>query len=213
MNLRVRSFLVAFVVCLVVAVGANAQGRRETVEIREPGQIAISVLFKQSDVVADVKIVSGDTEHYDRSVCKGEVLTGWKGRKTGEELYFGGCNGQRLGLESIVFLKKSEGELTPTRGNTGSSYGKIRPIFDVQHQGYGAMAVSYVCVFPGKEIADQCGDGVRICTDYIVPPDLLATFPAKTEQTDFGCRWVNKSRFLELMDNLREQVEMHGQER
>jgi hypothetical protein len=205
MTTRLKTCSISAAVFLLAPVTTCGQAHRETVIIEEPGRVAISQLFKQSDVVAAVEILSGDKEHYDQSVCKAKVLTSWKGRSAGNELFFSMCNGQRLGLESIVFLRGSDRTLVPKSADVGLNYGTIRSIFEVQYQGYSAMTVSNVCVFKGKEISEQCGDGVRICTDYILLPNTVATFPPKVEETDFGCRWVRKSTFFSLMDVLRDR--------
>ncbi len=64
------------------------------------------------------------------------------------------------------------------------------------------MEISYECVFDGKDIAQRCDYGVRVCTDYIKLPKSMPTFPPMTEETPFGCRWVRKSVFLSLLDTL-----------
>jgi hypothetical protein len=50
------------------------------------------------------------------------------------------------------------------------------------------MVTSFECVFDEKDIAQQCDNGVRVCTDYIKLPKSMPTFPPITEETDFGCR-------------------------
>jgi len=62
--------------------------------------------------------------------------------------------------------------------------------------------VSYECVFDGKDTAQQCDDGVRVCTDYIRLPKTVRAFPPVTENTPFGCRWVRKSVFVSLLEDL-----------
>jgi hypothetical protein len=62
------------------------------------------------------------------------------------------------------------------------------------------MVTSYECVFDEKDIAQQCDNGVRVCTDYIKLPKSMPTFPPMTEETDFGCRWVRKAGLISLLD-------------
>ena len=64
------------------------------------------------------------------------------------------------------------------------------------------MPISSVCVFDGKEIAQQCDYAVRICTDYIKLPKTVSAFPPEENDPPFGCRWVRKTNFLSLLDSL-----------
>jgi hypothetical protein len=48
-----------------------------------------SSAFKQADIVALVKVISGNTETYDIAVNKAEVLKNFKGAAAGETIYFG----------------------------------------------------------------------------------------------------------------------------
>ncbi len=64
------------------------------------------------------------------------------------------------------------------------------------------MASSYSCVFDGKEIAQKCDYGVRVCTDYIKLPASVAAFPPEGNDPPFGCRWVRKTAFVDLLDTL-----------
>lgn len=63
------------------------------------------------------------------------------------------------------------------------------------------METSYECVFDGKEIAQKCDYGVRVCTDYIKLPSGMPAFPPEDDDPPFGCRWVRKSLFLPLLDS------------
>ncbi len=64
------------------------------------------------------------------------------------------------------------------------------------------MESSYSCVFDGKEIAQKCDYGVRVCTDYIKLPASVAAFPPEGNDPPFGCRWVRKTAFVDLLDTL-----------
>jgi hypothetical protein len=48
-----------------------------------------SSAFKQADIVALVKVISGNTETYNVAVNKAEVLKNFKGAAAGETIYFG----------------------------------------------------------------------------------------------------------------------------
>jgi hypothetical protein len=59
------------------------------VTITEPGVYKLKDLFANADVVAVVKVLSGDTEHYEHAVYKGEVIQSFKSASRGATVYFG----------------------------------------------------------------------------------------------------------------------------
>ena len=188
-----------FIAAVILAHLTGAQ-QPETVTITEPAVINLASLFKQADTVALAKVVSGDAEHYEIAVCKAEVAKGFKGAAAGQIVYFGPCIGHRLGWKYVLFLR---GVAQPIAPKTASSanYGTIH-YSEIFNEGYSSMMTSYECVFAGKTSAQQCDDGVRICTDYIVLPKSTPTFPPLTENTSFGCRWVREKAFLTLLGTL-----------
>jgi hypothetical protein len=90
--------------------------------------------------------------------------------------------------------------LTP-KAASKVNYGTVQ-YSEVFNQGYTPMETSYECIFDGKEIREQCDYGVRVCTDYILLPKSLPTFPPMTEDTAFGCRWVRKKAFITVLESL-----------
>jgi hypothetical protein len=184
---------------LLALMSTMACAQLQTVEITEPGIYNVSELFKQADIVAVVKVLSGDTENYEHAVYKGEVIKGFKGVQNGVTIYFGPFVGEKLGWEYLLFLRNAAKPLAP-KTTASASYGTIRysEIFD---QGYSSMENSYECVFDGKEIAQQCDYGVRVCTDYIKLPKSISSF-ADEKDPPFGCRWVRKTAFVSLLDTL-----------
>jgi hypothetical protein len=179
---------------------ALASAQSQVVTITEPGVYDIRELFKSADVVALVKIVSGDTEDYDQTVYKGEVMQSFKGMPRGATVYFGPFVGQKLGWEYVLFLRSVTKPITP-KATTTASYGVV-PYSAVFNQGYSSMETSYECVFDGKEIAQKCDYGVRVCTDYIKLPKSMSVFPPEDNDPPFGCRWVRKSVFISMLDAL-----------
>jgi hypothetical protein len=188
------------VVPLVVLVSALASAQSQVVTITEPGVYETSGLFNVADVVALVKVVSGDTESYDHTVYKGEVIQSFKGMPRGATLYFGPFVGQKLGWEYVLFLRSVPKPITPKTAAT-TSYGTV-PYWEVFNEGYSSMETSYACVFDGKEIAQKCDYGVRVCTDYIKLPKSMPAFPPEDNDPPFGCRWVRKAVFVSLLDTL-----------
>lgn len=200
MNPAFNKLLIVTVVLMLPKLISIQQTTHTTIE--EPGVIKLDNLFRSADTVAVVKVVSGDTENYATAVYKGEVLKALKGASQGETVYFGPYIGNRLGGEYVLFLRNVEKTLAPNP-TSRVNYGTVH-VLEVFNQGYSSMETSYQCVFDGKEIAQRCDYGVRVCTDYIVLPKSLPTFPPTTADTPFGCRWVRKDVFVSLLDSLRE---------
>ena len=188
------------VVPLVVLMSALASAQSQVMTINEPGVYKISDLFNGADVVALVEIVSGDTENYEHPVYKGEVIQSFKGMPRGAAVYFGPFVGEKLGWEYVLFLRNVTKPITPKTTAT-ATYGTI-PYFEVFNEGYSSMETSYACVFDGKEIAQKCDYGVRVCTDYIKLPKSTLAFPPEVNDPPFGCRWVRKAVFISLLGTL-----------
>jgi len=188
------------VVPLIALMTSLAAAQSQVTTITEPGTYEIGGLFKKADVVALVKIVSGDTESYDRTIYKGQIIQSFKGMPRGATVYFGPFVGEKLGGEYFLFLRNVKDPITPKTEAT-TSYGKIlySEIFD---EGSSSMETSYECVFDGKEIAHKCDYGVRVCTDYIRLPKSVPAFPPESDDPPFGCRWVRKTLFISLLDTL-----------
>jgi hypothetical protein len=194
-----RCKLLVLMVAVISAQLTWAQ-RPETVTLAEPSVISLASLFEQADTVAVVKVVSGDAENYKIAIYKAAVVKSFKGATAGETIYFGPYVGERLGWEYILFLRTVTQPLAPKTTSSGS-FGTVH-YSEVFNEGYSSMITSYECVFDGKATAEQCDDGVRVCTDYIVLPKSTPTFPSKTEDTRFGCRWVRKQVFISLVGAL-----------
>jgi hypothetical protein len=184
-----------------IAVKANTP--TETVTITEPARIELGLLFNVSDIVAVVKIVSGDTENYKTAIYKAVVLIGFKGTAKEQALYFGPFIGQKLGSEYIVFLRNAKEPAVPTTSQT-ASYGTVKYLEDF-NQGYTTMESSYACIFDGNVPEQSCDYGVRVCTDYITLPKGVRAFPPEKDDPPFGCRWVRKSKFISLLDEFAER--------
>jgi hypothetical protein len=185
----------------VVLMAALAFPQSDVVTLIEPGVYKLGDLFKEADVVALVKVVSGDTENYGHPVYKGEVIESFKGTPRGAIVYFGPFVGNKLGWEYVLFLRNLSKSITPKTTPT-ASYGTVS-YSEVFNEGYSSMEVSSSCVFNGKEIAQKCDDGVRVCTDYIKLPKSIPAFPPEANDPPFGCRWVRKAVFISLLDALR----------
>lgn len=189
------------IVMLSLLQPANAQ-QAQSVTITEPRTITLENLFQMADTVALVKVVSGDTENYPTAIYKAEVVKSFKGAPAGRTIYFGPFVGTRLGWDYVLFLRNVAMPLTPNP-TSNVSYGTVS-YSEVFLEGYSSMETSYECVFDGKDIAQQCDDAVRVCTDYVKVPKSLHTFPPMTEDAPFGCRSVRKEAFLAVLGMLRD---------
>jgi hypothetical protein len=170
----------------------------KSVTISEPGTWKLKELFDRADMVALVYVLSGDTEAYDEAaIYKAKVIKAFKGVSDAEIIYYGPYVGTELGGEYVLFLIKVPNSITP-KATTG--YGVIQ-YARVFNEGYSSMRTSYECVFDGKDINQQCDYGVRVCTDYIILPKSVATFPPKTLETPFGCRLIRRAVLLPLLES------------
>lgn len=200
--IRYASFLsfLFLSLCSCVSLARPAQVKTINATITEPGIIALDQLYKMSDVVAVVHILSGDTENYERAIYKTEVIQNFKGATSKEVLYFGPYVGEKLGMDVLVFLKAAAEPVVP-KSKTSTSYGTVK-YFEVFNEGYSRMEIDYRCIFGGKDTDQECDYGVRVCTDYITLPKGMNTSPPMREDTPFGCRWVRKSKFILMLEKI-----------
>jgi hypothetical protein len=175
----------------------------ETVTITEPGIIKLADLYKLADVVAVVRVVSGDTENYDVPIYKAIVVRSFKGSSEGATVYFGPYLGEKLGYEYTLFLRNLKHSSAPKAART-DAYGAVSYL-EVFNQGYSSLENSYECVFEGSIPGPSCDYGVRVCTDYIVLPKGTRAFTSEKDDPLFGCRWVRRSKFMDLLDDFAEK--------
>jgi len=189
-----------WILLLLALFSTMACGQSQTVTITEPGVYNIRDLFNTASIVAVVKGLSRDTENYEHDIYKGSIIRSFKGPPIGEVIYFGPFDGERLGWEYVLFLKSDAKPANP-KTTVATSYGTVR-YSQIFNEGYSSMETSYQCVFPGKEVREQCDHAVRICTDYIKLPKSVPAFSFERNEPPFGCRWARKSTFLSLLETL-----------
>lgn len=202
-NVKSGVFLSSLLCFVLSAQIARAQEPKTT--ISDPAPVKVEDLLKQADLVAIVRILSGDTEHYPMTVYKVEVLQPFKGAEKGAILYLGPFIGYGLGEELLVFLHHSEKGIEPESQAvpTGLSYGPISSFYLVMYDGYSALPVKFDCVFDGKEIAQQCDYGIRINTFQLVLPKSMKTYPSSTRGSfSEETKWVRKTVFLAFLQKL-----------
>ncbi|HEV2616269.1 MAG TPA: hypothetical protein VGU63_06620, partial [Candidatus Acidoferrales bacterium] len=127
----------SFLPCILVRPPAALA--QQTVKLTEPIPVTIQGLFRQADVVAVVRILSGTTEQYPIAVYDAEVLQSFKGIRVGARMFFGPYISYRLGSEYLVFLQKSKRALDPKEPSSaaGMTYGRIDSFYSVMYEGYG----------------------------------------------------------------------------
>jgi hypothetical protein len=179
---------------------------QETVVIGEPATLTVSELFKQADIVAVIRILSGDSEHYPITVYKAKVLTPFKGAQRGERLYFGPFVSYGVGSEYLAFLQRSKSGVAPSAGtaDSGLHFGSVGAFYRVMYEGYSVMPIRYVCVFGGGEPKEPCDYAVEINTYQVKLPKSLRTTPAETEDMSSGDKkWVKREGLLSVLETFR----------
>ncbi|MGB6077126.1 MAG: hypothetical protein WBG29_15965 [Candidatus Acidiferrales bacterium] len=198
-----HSRFLSFAACILA--GSASGLTQQTVTLSEPPPVKIQELFKQADLVAVVRILSGDTEQYPVSLYKAEVVQSFKGIDVGTKIFFGPYVSYRLGSEYLVFLQHSKKAIEPKEqsGIPGMNYGRVNSFYTIMYQGNSAMLIRYTCVFDGKDVSQQCDNGIKLNPEQIVLPNTLKTFP-----TDSGNasgeedRWVRKSILISFLRSL-----------
>lgn len=194
-----RCLVVSLALLLGIAPLALTESMEHSATITEPARFPLSRLFAYADKVAVVRVVAGTTEAYDLTMYKGEVVRAFKGVSAGQVVYFGPYEGTEVGSEYILFLKDQPESMQPKSNSSGFGPVRYSKVFD---EGCSSMLTSYECVFDGASPSQQCDYAVRVCTDYILLPKALLTSPPQGTDTPFGCRWVNRQRFISELDEL-----------
>jgi hypothetical protein len=163
--------------------------------------VKLDDLFKEANLVAVVHILSGDAEHYPAAaVYEGEILTAFKGAKTGERVYIGPFVGLRVGYDYLAFLSRSTQQILP-ENDSPSFYGEIASSYRIMYSGHGILDVEYVCVFDGAKISQQCDYGIKLNPDQVVLPSNVNTFPSGEAGaiTNYK-KWVRRNTLISLLE-------------
>lgn len=179
--------------------------QQQTVTLTEPSPVKIQELFKQADLVAVVRILSGDTEQYPTAVYKAKVVQSFKGIDVGAKVFFGPYVSYGLGSEYLLFLQRSKKIIEPKEqsGAPGINYGRVDSFYTVMYQGESAMPVQYTCDFDGKDIAQRCDYGIKFNSHQVILPDKIKTFPLNsTEASSSNDRWVRKTALISFLKSL-----------
>jgi hypothetical protein len=155
-------------------------------------------LFRGADVVAVVRVLSGDGEDYEPTVYKARVLKALKGPASGATIYFGPYESYGIGSRYLVFLKKSRQSLMPKPTSQGNGYGRIADFYEGMYSGFGIMKIEYVCVFGEQD----CGYGVELNSRQVVLPKGIKLYPQEEPDSHMDNRWVHEDVLVGFLVNL-----------
>lgn len=188
-----RKFIVTI---LFLLAGTNGSAMGDTIPRPE-----VDKLYAEADVVALVKVLSGDTESYEDTVYKASVLTNYKGNVQ-SILYFGPYTSYRVDSEYLIFLKLSGKQLKSiaTKSKT-VNYPEAANYLRVMYGGYSILPVGFECGFgPISAPMSGCEESIDIRT--VVLPKELESYPAdfgnKTEDRPF----VRKAELFQYIEKL-----------
>jgi len=166
-------------------------------------RVKVEDLFREADLVATVRILSGDTEHYGMTVYRANVLSAMKGTVSGAKIYFGPSESYGVGDKYLVFLRRSPKAVEPT-GASGLNYGRIPAFYEIMYAGFSIMQIEYTCVFEAG-----CDSGTRLNPEQIILPKKIKPYPAgeADARTNYQ-KWVYTeilTHYLENEDALKPQ--------
>jgi hypothetical protein len=167
--------------------------------------VKVETLFHEADLVAIVRILSGDSENYPVTIYKAEVLKAFKGAAVKEKIYFGPFVSLGVGSEYLVFLSKSNNGIK-VQGSSPLNYGAIPIFYRIMYDGYSIMPITYECVFDGKEMSQECDYGVNLNPEQVLLPKSVKMFPSGEAGPLTNYRkWVRKAVFVSLLDAMTKQ--------
>ncbi len=163
--------------------------------------VKLAALFEQADKVVLIKVLSGDSEHYETAVYKAVVEAAYKGATKNEIIFFGPFEGYKVGGEYVLFLKSGAGEEPKNDG--ALSYGLLQHVDRVMYEGYATLAVGYECVFDGAAVDQECDESIQLNPEQVILPDSLKAFPKgdATSLTNYK-KWVRRKPFLAELERL-----------
>lgn len=199
--------ILTVIVLLLLTSVCFGQSKTQMITTSDPASVSFASLFSKADLVAFIKIYSGDTESYKQTLYKAEVLSAYKGVKEKDIIYFAPFNGYGIGNEYLVFLRKTDkrvGEIIDESVKPNSSpYDASQKYFSVMYEGYSIMPVSYECLFEGKDNLDRCDYGVEFNIHQVELPTSLKTFPKDVGEFSDDVKWVRRKLVEETLTMLK----------
>lgn len=189
-------------IILSVQVFAINPSNRQIDSIPRP---ELKKLFDEADLVAFIKIVSGDTENYEDTIYKSSVIAAYKGTDIGKTVFFGPYVSYGIGSEYLIFLKKSGkviGEIS-TKGKESRTvvYDDSFEYFRVMYGGYSILPVSYECAFGPVSELGSCAYAVSMET--VILPKTLKSFPEETLGEKSSAAFVQKTTIEAFLNTLK----------
>jgi hypothetical protein len=207
-NYRICQVLVVAVLIALPLMAAVAQQEKTvTITTSDPAPTTFLQLFEQADLVAIIKIQSGDAENYKYTIYKAVVTEVFKGTSGESTIYFGPFIGYAVGGEYLVFLKKTPQKITELVLEANNSeaipYKSQQSYYQIMYDGYSVMPINYVCVFDGKEIHDRCDYGVKFNIEQVNLPNKIKVFPTDLDEgSSIASKWVRKNEIVKLLRSL-----------
>jgi hypothetical protein len=180
----------------------------EVIVLTEPAVLAIEELFRKADVVALVRILAGDMEGYQEpiyAVYKAEVLTGYKGVKSGGTLSYGPFVGGSIGKEYVLFLSKVAPPVRIGAQSAQVASDASSPFYGVMLDGCGSLDAGYVCVFEERG-GTPCADGLHLCW-HVTLPKTVKLYDKGSEGISPGQSWAHREEVLAVLEKLSKSSE------
>jgi len=161
----------------------------------------VEKLYAEADVVALVKILSGDTESFEDTIYKASVLTAYKG-KVQSTLYFGPYISYGVGSEYLIFLKNSGKQLRSlATKNKTVAYPLDADYLRVMYGGYSILPVGFECGF-GSINAPRNGCEDSIDARTVILPKEIESYSAQFEDKSEDRPFVRKTELLAYIEKL-----------
>jgi hypothetical protein len=157
--------------------------------------VKIADLFAEADVVATLRVLSGDEESYEAAVYKARVLTAFKGTETGAVLFFGPYISYGIGSEYLAFLSRSP--TVPQKTGEQSPYPALHTFHEVMYAGFSILELDFACVFGSESADERCDHAVRLNPEQVVLPERFKLFPeAPADASTNYHKWVRRKDLL-----------------
>jgi hypothetical protein len=164
-------------------------------------------LYEEADLVAFIKIVSGDTENYEDTIYKSSVTAAFKGTDVGKTVFFGPYVSYGVGSEYLIFLLKSGKAIgkisTKDKESRTVVYDDSSEYFRVMYGGYSILPISYECAFGPVSGSDSCDYAIN--AETVLLPKTLKSFPEETRGERFNDAFVRRSSIETFLNSLKKK--------